>query len=81
MSQTYNAQCVVEAERICWGMGFELANILGGKTREKVRFRELVAVQLRDMGFSFPEIGHALGLDHSTVMVMLRRVAKREAVI
>jgi len=40
--------------------------------REYVQVRARIAEELRDLGYSLPAIGRALGRDHSTVMNLLK---------
>jgi hypothetical protein len=61
--------------------GVPIASILGRRqTGFIVRARDLVAYRLRaEMGWSYPAIGKALGRDHSSVLVAVRRHRRRTA--
>jgi len=50
------------------------------KPRRLARAREDIAVALRARGWSFPLIGKLLRKDHSTIVLMVQRAAKRGAI-
>ena len=60
--------------------GVSVSDIYSGS-----RLRDIVAARvecyemLRSMGYSFPKIGEAMGRDHSTIIVMLKKRAKTKA--
>lgn len=56
-------------------MGEDAADILGPcAMRRYVIVRRAIAVAARAKGYSFPQIGHALNRDHSTVVDYMRKV-------
>lgn len=61
--------------------GVALAAILGQTRRQSVaRARQRVMFEARQRGLSYPEIGYALGRDHSTIIHGVRAEAKRRGV-
>ena len=69
------------ASRVAAETGIPLAAILGRRrVAPVVRARQRVMLEAREAGLSYPEIGYALGRDHSTVLEGVRCEAKRRGV-
>lgn len=62
-------------------LGFSPVDVRGRcRERKFVKVRVQLAMELRDIGHSFPKIGHALGgRDHTTVMWYLGKIKRRPA--
>ncbi len=68
------AQIVAEVSRLS---GVTVGEILGrGRTRREVTARDLVVFECRGLDLSYPQIGRALGRDHTSVMIAHRRAIK-----
>lgn len=78
MSQTYNSQCRWAASLYCSGRRYPLSTLrafgeMGFKRGDMPTARRNLARHLRQLGYSLPEIGSALCLDHSAILLMLRK--------
>jgi chromosomal replication initiation ATPase DnaA len=53
--------------------GMQLADILGpNRSRRLFHVRRTIALEARERGYSFPQIGRALNRDHSTIVHAVR---------
>ena len=54
--------------------------IIGPNRSRRIAYaRAIIASELREQGLSYPEIGRALGKDHSSVIYMVKLAARLKA--
>jgi len=59
--------------RVCDKSGLTAERILGpSRDRETVRAKRLLAVDLRGMGYSYPEIGRFMRKHHTTIIHLVK---------
>ena len=76
MSRVFNDACWKKASELNAAIPFtllELRGLAGTKKKPVIERRTAIAKGLRDAGFSYPEIADALGMDHSGVLLMMKR--------
>lgn len=58
------------------GLGtYRLGAIMAGRRLDDIAKRKRLYAQLRSMGYSYPQIGQAVGRDSSTIIKVLKREA------
>lgn len=61
-------------ERVAYDYEIPIDSILrGGNSRKLVQARREVAIEARRQGFTFPQIGAALGKHHSTIIYLVQQ--------
>jgi chromosomal replication initiation ATPase DnaA len=62
---------------LCERLGVTVDEMLSrGRTKQLAHARAIVCWALRQKGFSFPEIGRALGRDHTSVIPAVRKIER-----
>lgn len=73
-------QSSVLTELVANFMDVDVADMMGRSQRKSVATaRHVLAWALRQQGKSYPEIGAALGRDHTTILSALRSIERRRA--
>lgn len=68
------------ARSICLQKGKSVASVLGPSRKpEDCRIREIICYIAREKGFSYPQIGRAIGRHHTSVLHAVANERKRRA--
>lgn len=72
-ARAQKARQTAALQTICTNLGVDVAEVLGpSRAQSVVAIRRKVVVRLRELGWSYPEIGALLGRHHTSIMYLAK---------